>query len=104
MRQLALAIALVFAVFCFGPTGIAQQSTAPAGASKVQDQSGPPPAGAVRESNSPANTSAKSVTVGLRELSPWTMFVSASLIVQAIMAGLVVCIFGHVDDLRCEVH
>ena len=29
------------------------------------------------------------MTVGLRELSPWTMFVSASLIVQAIMAGLV---------------
>lgn len=89
MRQLALAIALVFAVFCFGPTGVAQQSTAPAGASKVQDQSGPPPAGAVHNSNPPANSSAKSVTVGLRELSPWTMFVSASLIVQAIMAGLV---------------
>ena len=49
MRQLALAIALVFAVFCFGPTGIAQQSTAPAGASQAQDQIGPPPAGAVRE-------------------------------------------------------
>ena len=88
MRQLVLAIALVFAVFCFGPAGIAQQSTAPAGASQAQDQSAPP-AGAVREPNPSANTAAKSVTVGLRELSPWSMFVSASLIVQAIMAGLV---------------
>ena len=86
MRQLALAIALVFAVFCFGPAGIAQQSAAPAGVSQAQDQAPPPNAGA---SNPSANTSNKLVAVGMRELSPWSMFVSASLIVQAIMAGLV---------------
>ena len=89
LRQLALAIALVFAVFCFGPAGVAQQGTAPTGVSQPQDQTTPPNAGAVRESNSSANTSNKLVAVGMRELSPWSMFVSASLIVQAIMAGLV---------------
>src|SRR5262245_44211522 len=87
MRQLALAIALVFAVFCFGPAGIAQQSAAPAGVSQAQDQAPPPNAGA---SNPSANTSNKLVAVGMRELSPWSMFVSASLIVQAIMAGVVI--------------
>src|SRR5215813_10587614 len=89
LRQLALAIALVFAVFCFGPAGIALQSVAPAGASQAQDQASPPNAGAVRDFNPSANTSNKLVAVGMRELSPWSMFVSASLIVQAIMAGLV---------------
>jgi biopolymer transport protein ExbB len=88
LRQLALAIALVFAVICFGPAGIAQQSAAPAGVSQPQDQATLPGAGAARESSSSASTS-KSVAVGMRELSPWSMFVSASLIVQAIMAGLV---------------
>ena len=89
MRQLVLAIALVFSVFCYGPAGIAQQSTGPAGVSQTQDQATAPVAGAAREPSPSANTSAKSVTVGLRELSPWSMFISASLIVQAIMAGLV---------------
>ena len=89
LRQLALAIALVFGVFCFDPAGMAQQSTAPTGVSQPQDQATPPNAGAVRESNASANTSNKLVAVGMRELSPWSMFVSASLIVQAIMAGLV---------------
>jgi biopolymer transport protein ExbB len=68
---------------------MAQQSTAPTGVSQPQDQATPPNAGAVRESNPSANTSNKLVAVGMRELSPWSMFVSASLIVQAIMAGLV---------------
>src|SRR5262245_36360597 len=90
LRQIALAIALVFAVFCFGPAGIAQQSVAPAGVSQAQDQASPPNAGAVRDFNPSANTSNKLVAVGMRELSPWSMFVSASLIVQAIMAGVVI--------------
>jgi biopolymer transport protein ExbB len=89
MRQLVLAIVLVFVVLCFGAPGVAQQSIAPVGASQAQDQAAPPAAGAARESNPSANSSTKSVTVGLRELSPWSMFLSASLIVQAIMAGLV---------------
>ena len=89
MRQLALTIALVFAVFCFGPAAIAQQSIAPAGVSRT---------GRIKRSarcrrcpriHPSTNSPAKAVTVGLRELSPWSMFVSASLIVQAIMTGLV---------------
>jgi biopolymer transport protein ExbB len=87
MRQLVLAIVLVSVVFCFGPSGVAQQSITPVGVSQAQDQ--PPVAGIARESTPSANSPGKSVTVGLRELSPWSMFVSASLIVQAIMAGLV---------------
>jgi len=89
MRQLMLAIVLVSVAFCFGASAVAQQSIAPVDVGQAQDQAAPPAAGAARESNPSANSSAKSVTVGLRELSPWSMFVSASLIVQAIMAGLV---------------
>jgi biopolymer transport protein ExbB len=88
-RQRTLVIALALTVFCCGFPATAQQTTAPAGVSQVQDQTPPQAFGAVPQSNSSASSSTKSVTVGLRELSPWSMFVSASLIVQAIMAGLV---------------
>jgi biopolymer transport protein ExbB len=36
-----------------------------------------------------SGTIAKTVSVGLRELSPWTMFLNASLVAQSIMIGLV---------------
>jgi biopolymer transport protein ExbB len=73
------------------PPGVATQQTAPA--SQV-----PPPAVA-SPSLSPAAPSAttiaaesptplKSTTVALRELSPWSMFMSADIIVKAVMIGL----------------
>ena len=77
----------MFAVLCQASGALAQQPTAPA--AQIQGQTMTPTAAdVVREFGSSASTVAKSVTVGLRELSPWSMFVSASLIVQAIMAGL----------------
>ena len=100
MRQLALTIALVFAVFCFGPAAIAQQSIAPAGVSQTQDQKTPPVAG------------------GVREFQPFYQFPCQSgdgrparvialvdvCIGQPHRAGdhdrVGLCIFDHVDDLR----
>ena len=87
IRQTFFGIWVVFAVSCQVSGALAQQSIAPAAQNQNQTTT-PSAAAAVRESNSSANTVAKSVTVGLRELSPWSMFVSASLIVQAIMTGL----------------
>jgi biopolymer transport protein ExbB len=71
------------------PSGITAQQTAPAS----------PPAVASPSALSPAAPSAtaiagesptplKSTTVALRELSPWSMFMSADIIVKAVMIGL----------------
>ena len=73
------------------PSGIAAQQTAPA------SQASPP--AVASPSLSPAAPSAmaiagegptplKSTTVALRELSPWSMFMSADVIVKAVMIGL----------------
>jgi len=85
IRRLVLGVAITLAILLQGSPGLAQQSPEPPAVSQGQAT---PAAGAVSEPNSSASTIAKSVTVGLRELSPWSMFVSASLIVQAIMIGL----------------
>ena len=86
IHRLVLGVAITLAIFLQGSIGFAQQSPEPAAVSQNQAT---PAAGVVREEpNASANIIAKSVTVGLRELSPWSMFVSASLIVQAIMIGL----------------
>jgi biopolymer transport protein ExbB len=73
------------------PSGIAAQQAAPA------SQASPP--AVVSPALSPAGPSAtalagesptplKSTTVALRELSPWSMFMSADIIVKAVMVGL----------------
>jgi biopolymer transport protein ExbB len=85
IRRLVLGVAITLGILLQGSPGLAQQTPEPAAVSQGQAT---PAAGAVSEPNSSANIIAKSVTVGLRELSPWSMFVSASLIVQAIMIGL----------------
>jgi biopolymer transport protein ExbB len=74
------------------PSGIAAQQAAPASQAS-------PPAVASPSALSPAAPSAtaiagesptplKSTTVALRELSPWSMFMSADIIVKAVMIGL----------------
>jgi biopolymer transport protein ExbB len=74
------------------PSGIAAQQTAPASQAS-------PPAVASPSALSPAPPSAmaiagegptplRSTTVALRELSPWSMFMSADVIVKAVMIGL----------------
>jgi len=85
IRRLVLGVAITLAIFLQGSIAFAQQSPEP---SAVSQNQAVPAAGVAREPNASANTIAKSVTVGLRELSPWSMFVSASLIVQVIMIGL----------------
>ena len=47
----------------------------------------PPPAGAAGDASA-ATPIGKAVPVGMRELSPWSMFLSASLVVETIMASL----------------
>lgn len=89
MHRFTLALVGLLVVFSLSPSVIAQQ--APDRSSVIESQKAttqPPaktPSKADAETTSP---SVKSVPVGLHELSPWSMFVSASFIVQAIMAGL----------------
>jgi biopolymer transport protein ExbB len=81
MRRLTLAIVAIAFLCCNGRPTVAQQ---PADPPTVTQSSDAP------TTNAPgaAASSARSVTVGLHELSPWSMFMSASTVVQAIMAGL----------------
>ena len=97
-RQLALTIALVFAVFCFGPAAIAQQSIAPAGSARLRIKNSAV-AGGVRKSNPSTNSPAKAVTVGLRDYRLVDVCIG-----QPHRAGdhdrVGLWIFDHVDDLR----
>ncbi len=65
--RVMLAFAVVLVVFGHAPALVAQSPAAP------PDVSAP---------------SLRSVAVGLREMSPWSMFMSATIVVQAIMVGL----------------
>jgi biopolymer transport protein ExbB len=67
------------------PPAVPVQAPAPAAAA-VQ----PAPAAATEVIATPANDgrSPKSTTVTLRELSPWSMFLSADILVKAVMIGL----------------
>jgi biopolymer transport protein ExbB len=80
MRQFLRTTVVFLLLLSHSPLVIAQQPTADrAGVS--EDQAPSPPAGV-------ATPAAKAVPVGLRELSPWSMFLSASLVPQAIMIAL----------------
>src|ERR1700750_3249428 len=82
-----LRLSVVFLLLLFhGPLAIAQQPTADQPTiSGGQPATTPVPSGAA---NDAGVATARSVAVGLRELSPWSMFLSASLVAQAIMVGL----------------
>ncbi len=58
---------------------VTQELAAPARPSVTQEQTPAAPVGV---------TTGKALPVGLRELSPWSMFLTAGLVVQAIMTGL----------------
>jgi biopolymer transport protein ExbB len=81
MRRLTLAIVAIAFLCCNGRPTVAQQPADPPTVSQSSDAATTTASGA-------AASSARSVTVGLHELSPWSMFMSASTVVQAIMAGL----------------
>jgi biopolymer transport protein ExbB len=81
MRRLTLAIVAIAFLCCNGRPTVAQQPADPPTVTQSSDAATTTAPGA-------AASSARSVTVGLHELSPWSMFMSASTVVQAIMAGL----------------
>jgi biopolymer transport protein ExbB len=69
-------------------TAAPQAATAPA-PSVTQSAPTPAPAAAVDASAAPADSkSLKSPVAALRELSPWSMFLSADILVKAVMIGL----------------
>ena len=63
------------------PTQVAPAAQAPAPAVTVP---APPAAAATPAENAPA----KSTSIAMRELSPWSMFMSADVVVKAVMIGL----------------
>jgi biopolymer transport protein ExbB len=74
------------------PSGIAAQQTAPASQASSPAVASPsalsPAAPSATAIASESPTPLKSTTVALRELSPWSMFMSADIIVKAVMIGL----------------
>jgi biopolymer transport protein ExbB len=97
------AVAVIFALtmLSLASPSSAQQNAAPLQQSPALSQPAPVPApsAAVPSTSAPATSDAtatpadgsrslKSTTVALRELSPWSMFVSADILVKAVMIGL----------------
>jgi biopolymer transport protein ExbB len=103
MSRFRATFAVMFALTMLSPVSplSAQQNAAPLQQSPALSQSAPVPAAstAVPSAPTPAASDAaatpadgsrslKSTTVALRELSPWSMFVSADILVKAVMIGL----------------
>ena len=87
-----IAVMSALAILSLASPTSAQQAAAPA-AQQVPAQ--PPSAVAASPAASDATAAAdagsrplKSVTAGLRELSPWSMFLTADILVKAVMIGL----------------
>ena len=73
------------------PSGIAAQQAAPASQASppaVAPSALSPAAPGAMAITGESPTPLKSTTVALRELSPWSMFMSADVIVKAVMIGL----------------
>jgi biopolymer transport protein ExbB len=102
-RAMAFTVISALAMLSLAPPLSAQQSTTPAAAPVAQQQapavSQPPAAlpqaAAPAAPSDPAATPAereakllKAATAELKELSPWTMFKSADVVVKAVMIGL----------------
>ena len=87
-----IAVMSALAILSLASPSSAQQAAAPT-AQQVPAQ--PPSAAAASPAASDATAAAdagsrplKSVTAGLRELSPWSMFLTADILVKAVMIGL----------------
>jgi biopolymer transport protein ExbB len=108
-HQATLAVVFALAMLSLAPLSFAQQQTAPA--AQQAPALSQPPAMATPPAQAPAPSAAapsavapvtpdasltpadggrplKPTTVALRELSPWSMFQSADVLVQAVMVGL----------------
>ena len=88
-------LAVIVALTLLSPA-LAQQKMVPAAPpapavqqAPAQANPAPPPAPVQAAPSAPAeNAAAKSTTIVMRELSPWSMFMSADVIVKAVMIGL----------------
>ena len=68
---------------------LSQPATVPAPAAAVPSTPAPAPAASESSAAAPADASAKPLkSTGLHELSPWSMFLSADILVKAVMIGL----------------
>jgi biopolymer transport protein ExbB len=97
----AFAVIFALAMLSLASPSSAQQNAAPLQQSPALSQPAPVPAPSAAVPSAPApaasdatatpadgSRSLKSTTVALRELSPWSMFVSADILVKAVMIGL----------------
>jgi biopolymer transport protein ExbB len=82
----AIAFAVALTLLPLAPAAVAQEQPAATSVTPAQTQQAP--AGETKESEPAPATSLRSISVGLKELSPWSMFLSATVVVQAIMAAL----------------
>jgi biopolymer transport protein ExbB len=101
-RFRAIPLLVIFATLSFAQPILAQQTTVPPqqapASSALQPAQTQPAPGAAAQQASPAAADAttldgssrplKSTTGPMRELSPWSMFLSADVLVKAVMVGL----------------
>jgi biopolymer transport protein ExbB len=99
MSPIRASVAVIFALatLSLASPSSAQQNAAPLQHSPALSQpaapsaavpSAPTPAASDATATPDGSRSLKSTTVALRELSPWSMFVSADILVKAVMIGL----------------
>jgi biopolymer transport protein ExbB len=85
---------LALAILSAAAPSLAQQKVTPGAQAQtfssqpVQAQAVPPPQAAADTTVDGVNRSLRSTTASLRELSPWSMFMSADILVKAVMIGL----------------
>jgi biopolymer transport protein ExbB len=81
---------LLFAQPSFAQPSFAQTAPQPSATSQpaVQSPAAAMPASPAPEANAAAPRSLKAETAALRELSPWSMFLNADILVKAVMIGL----------------
>ncbi|MEA2885269.1 MAG: biopolymer transport protein ExbB [Bradyrhizobium sp.] len=84
------AVIQTLAMLLFAQPSFAQMAAQPPAASQpaVQSPAAAIPAASAPEANPAAPRSLKAETAALRELSPWSMFLTADILVKAVMIGL----------------
>jgi biopolymer transport protein ExbB len=95
MLRILLKLVVVLPLLSVGSVGYAQQHTSPAApqpsssaAATAPNPAGPAVAAATETAADPTGRALKSTTAMPRELSPWSMFLSADILVKAVMVGL----------------
>src|SRR4051794_22157963 len=86
----ACAVIQTLAMLLFAQPSFAQTAPQPSAASPpaIQSPAAAIPAAPAPEANPAAPRALKAETAALRELSPWSMFLNADILVKAVMIGL----------------